>query len=361
MFSISIEAVVKAYLLPLISLIYPAVKARGTSPKPTRAQPKFWMPSFRSPHTLPTEIILQFAELLDEASLLALRHTNRDLFYIISLTPDQNSRLPEVSYLAALRRLLQRLTDGYDKDRQGFCTTCREHRPLTSFSLSEVMALNRFQQASCLQHNQFWWCPHMSCDYQSMVDPYGIGGGHPYCTKCRTTIGHHTFGQGSRFSQAFLKSKVSVALLEHRGGPSMLRDTIQRHCTRALVHEVLDNIPAPICDHHLLSDRKVLDTYDPTDMDLYNIDRHDDRPREEYMRTPRRSDGSCSLCHAMGAQTKFRFQAIAIDSSSDPGHTSILIEVVLIRSFGGCLGYFRRRKSRDRVDEHLRCHGTTQR
>jgi hypothetical protein len=35
--------------------------------------------------------------------------------------------------------------------------------------------------------------------------------------------------------------------------------------------------------------------------------------------------------------------------------------VVLIRSLVGCIGYFRRRKSRDRVDEHLRCHGTTQR
>jgi len=170
MFSISMEAVVKAYLLPLISLIYPAVKPPGTSPKPTRVQPKFWMPSFRSPHTLPTEIILQFAELLDEASLLALRHTNRDLFYIISLTPDQNSRLPEVYQLAALRRLLRRLANEYDKDRQGFCTTCQEHRPLTSFSLSEVMALDRCQQASCLQHNRFWLCPHVNCDYQSMLN-----------------------------------------------------------------------------------------------------------------------------------------------------------------------------------------------
>src|SRR5277367_6432247 len=309
MFSISIEAVVKAYVLPLISLIHPAVKARWASPKPTRAQPKFWMPSFRSPHTLPTEIILQFAELLDDASLLALRHTNRDLFYIILLTPDQTSRLPEVSYLAALLRLLRRLTDGYDKDRQGFCTTCQEHRPLTSFSLSEVMALDRFQQASCLQHNQFWLCPHVSCDYQSMLNRYDYGGGHPYCTKCRTDIDHYTASQGSRFSQAFLNSRVSVALLEHRGGPSMLRDTIQRHCTRALVHKVLDNIRAPICDHHLLSDRKVLDTYDPTDMDLYIYDRHNKPPEE--MRTPRRSDGSCSLCHAMGAQTKFRFEATA--------------------------------------------------
>jgi hypothetical protein len=363
MFSISIEAVVKAYVLPLISLIHPAVKARRISLKPTRAQPKFWMPPFRSPHTLPTEIILQFAELLDEASLLALRHTNRDLFYIISLTPDQNSRLPEVYYLATLRRLLRRLTYGYEKDRQGFCTTCQEHRPLTSFSLSEVMALDRFQQASCLQHNQFWLCPHVSCDYQSMMNTHYSGWGfdgidsHPCLTKCRTVFHHSIASQGPRISLAYLKSSVSVALLEHLGGPSMLRDTLQRHGTRALVHKALDNIRAPICDHHLLSDRKVLDTYDPTDIDLYNNDQHD-LPPEEDMRVPRRSDSFCSLCHAMGTQTKFRFEVTVVDSRSDPGHAFIMIKVVLIRRLGGGRWYSR---LRGRVDEHWRCHGTTQR
>ena len=366
MCSISIEAVVKAYVLPLISLIHPAVKARRISLKPTRAQPKVWMPPFRSPHTLPTEIILQFAELLDEASLLALRHTNRDLFYIISLTPDQNSRLPEVYYLAKLRRLLRRLTYGYEKDRQGFCTTCQEYRPLTSFSLSEVMALDSFQQASCLQHNQFWLCPHKSCNYQSMLDMHDCRWGFDRIdsqsslacpTNCRTVFRHSIASQGSRISLAYLKSSVFVALLEHLGGPSMLRDTIQRHCTRALVHEVLDNIRAPICDHHLLSDRKVLDTYDPTDIDLYNNDQHD-LPPEENMRVPRRSDSFCSLCHAMGTQTKFRFEATVVDSRSYPGHASIMITVVLIRRLGGGLWYSR---PRDRVDEHWRCHGTTRR
>jgi hypothetical protein len=149
MLSVSVEAVIKACLLPLISLIYHGAKAPQTPPKPTQAQPKFWMPSFRSPHTLPTEIILKFAEFLDEASSLALRHRNRDLFYTISLTPDQYSRLPESKYLAALHRL----TVGNDKNHQGFCTTYGEHRPLTFFSVSEVMALNRLQPASCLKHS----------------------------------------------------------------------------------------------------------------------------------------------------------------------------------------------------------------
>jgi hypothetical protein len=357
MLSISIEAVVKAYILPLISLIHPAVQARRISLKPTRAQPKFWMPPFRSPHTLPTEIILQFAELLDEASLLALRHTNRDLFYIISLTPDQNSRLPEVYYLAVLRRLLRRLTYGYEKDRQGFCTTCQKYRPLTSFSLSEVMALDRFQQASCVQHNQFWICPHQSRDYQSMLDEHYGWSARPYCTNCRTVFNHRITRQGRQISQACIKSSVFVVRLEHLGDPSMLRDTIQRHCTRALVHEVLNNIPAPICDHHLLSDRKVLDTYDPTDMDLYNNNLAGGPPPENK-RAPRRSDGSCSLCHAMGTQTKFRFEATVLDSLVSPSHATIMIHMVLIRGLAGGLWYSR---PRGRVNEHWRCHGTTER
>lgn len=165
MSSISIEAVVNAYLLPLISLIYPAVKARPASPRPTQAQPKFWMPSFRSPHTLSTEIIWKFTEFLDEASLLALRHTNRDLFYTISLTSDQYSCLHEVYYLATCQRLIV----GCDKNRHGFCTTCQKHRPLTSFSVSEIMAIDRLEQAGYLRHSQFWLCPHLSYGYESIA------------------------------------------------------------------------------------------------------------------------------------------------------------------------------------------------
>ena len=314
------------------------------------------MPSFRSPHTLPTEIILKFAEFLDEASLLALRHTNQHFFYIILLTPD---RLPEVDYLAELQKLLRRLTDEYDKDRQGFCITCQEHRPLTSFSLSEVMALDRSQQASCIQHNQFWSCPHMSYDYQYMLNQDYNVLDDICCTECRTVFSHST-SQGPRPAGAYLNSTLTVALLEHRGGPSMLRDTIQRHCTRAFVRRLLKNIPAPICDHHLLSDRKVLDTYDPTDIDFYNNNRRGSRPREED-RTPGRSDGFCSLCRAMGAQTKFRFEAITVDSAVDRGGATIIIEVILNRSLGDRLRYSRSQKSRDRMDEHCRCHGTTKR
>src|SRR5436305_5057675 len=75
MSSISVHAVYERCIVPLISRIHHTAKAR-------RASSKHLGPPFRSPHTLPTEVILQIAELLDEASLQALRHTNRGLFYI---------------------------------------------------------------------------------------------------------------------------------------------------------------------------------------------------------------------------------------------------------------------------------------
>jgi len=349
MLSVSVHAAYERCIVPLISRIHHDAKAR-------RASSKHLGPPFRSPHTLPTEIILQIAELLDEASLQALRHTNRDLFYIISLTPDQTSRLPEACYLAALRRL----TVGYDNNRQGFCTNCKQPRPLMSFSVSEVMALDKYQPASCLRHSQFWVCPHVTYDYQDIIklpeEGKGFLGidnwtGHPRCWKCRCGFRHYICS-GRRWSTYYILSNITIAQLERRGGPGMLTDTIQRHCPRALVHKSLCSIRAPICDHHLLSHRTVLDAYDPTDMDLHYP--NDALPPQEHLRTARRSDGSCSFCQAMGVQTKFRFQATAYNF--EPGRTNIVIDVVLTRSLAACS-----RRSQNRPDEHWRCHGMTER
>jgi hypothetical protein len=347
--SVSVHAAYERCIVSLISRIHHGAKARPASSKHLG-------PPFRSPHTLPAEIILQIAELLDEASLQALRHTNRDLFYIISLTPDQTSRLPEACYLAALRRL----TVGYDNNRQGFCTNCKEPRPLMSFSVSEVMALDKYQPASCLRHSQFWVCPHVAYDYQDIIklpkEGKGFCGidwtGHPCCRKCQGDFRHY-FRSGRRFSTHFILSYITVARLERHGGPGMLTDTIQRHYTRALVHKALCSIRAPICDHHLLSHRTVLDAYDPTDMDLHYYP-YDALPPHEHLRTARRSDGFCSFCQAMGVQTKFRFRATAY--SFRPGWTNIEIEVVLTRSLAACS-----RRSQNRPDEHWRCHGMTER
>jgi hypothetical protein len=346
---VSVHAVYERCIVPLISRIHHAAKAR-------RASSKCLGSPFRSPHTLPTEIILQIAELLDEASLQALRHTNRDLFYIISLTPDQTSRLPEAYYLAALRRL----TVGYDNNRQGFCTNCKEPRPLTSFSVSEVMAFDSYQQASCLRHSQFWVCPHVTYDYQDIIKLPKKGKGfcaidnwtgHPRCWKCRGDF-YHYICSGRMWFTNYILSHITVARLKRRGSPGMLTDTIQRHCTRALVQKALCNIRAPICDHHLLSHRTVLDAYDPTDMDLRYP--YDILPPQEHRRTTRRSDGSCSFCQAMGVQTKFRFQATAYNFQ--PGWTNIVIEVVLTRSLPACS-----RRSQNKPDKHWRCHGMTER
>jgi hypothetical protein len=358
------KAVIQGYLLPLLSLAHHALTAQRASPKPTQALSNFCGPPFRSPHTLPTEIILQFAQLLDEASLLALRHTNRDLFYIVSFTPDQNSYLRESYYLAAL----ERLTNTYDKTRLGFCISCQELRPWTSFSVSEAMALDRFHQASCLRHSKLWICPHVSYDYISMMKlskesffemadwTRHLGCGR---TNCRM-IFDHRIHKGRRPFKHYIKSSISVALLGHYGGPGMLRDTIRRHCTRALVDKVLGNFRVPICDHYLLSDRKVRDTYDPTDIDLTDTNleqynRYGIRCPEERIRTARRSDGSCSFCQAMGVKTDFRFDATTRCGDAGSGKSTINVKVLLTRSLGAYT-----RKSRDRPDKHCRCHGATE-
>lgn len=174
-------------------------------------------------------------------------------------------------------------------------------------------------------------------------------------TECRRNFKHRIYDGRMPF-QYYVRSNLLVAQLVHCGSPSTQRDTIQRHCTRALVQKVLDNIRAPICDHHLLSDRKVLNSYDPSDIDIEEGVPHRILPPPEHMRTSRRSDGSCSFCQAMGVQTNFRFHATTYQSLSYLGEADIRIEVVLTRNLGACLW-----KSWDRPNRHWRCHGITQR
>ena len=128
-----------------MSRIRHAVKAIRRLLIPTRAPFQRRGPPFRSPHDLPTEIILQIADCLDEVSLLALRHTNRDLLYIVLLEPDQVLSLRKT-------RVIGHINNRYDKNRV-HCTGCQRLRPLAAFSLSELIALQSLQQASCLRHS----------------------------------------------------------------------------------------------------------------------------------------------------------------------------------------------------------------
>jgi hypothetical protein len=364
MSSVPINALVDRHLLYLISRMHRARRARRAAPKPTQPQFQCSGPPFLAPHDFPTEIILHIADLLDEASLLALRHTNRDLFYIISLTPDQFSRASEARYLAKMARL----TDGDNKDRLAFCTSCQELRPLTSFALSEVLALERLQEASCLQHTQLWICPHVGYDYKSIMqlplERKGFGAiderdGYPHCgrPRCKRDFRHRILDSGRWPFHYYIETTILISIVfHHRGGPGMLRDTIQRCFTGARVQKAVDDIRAPICDHHLLSDERVHQNYDPADIDLEDFAWHSAMVPMEHMRTVRISDGSCSFCQAAGVQTKFRFRAVAIKCFSDPAMASILLYAVVIRSLGSC-----DQKTPDQSDRHLRFNGLTER
>ena len=112
------------------------------------------------------EITLEIAKFLDDQSLVALRHTNHDLFCTIIPTVDQLSRVREARYLVEFVKL----TNGANENRLGICTDCHELQPFTAFSISETKALGKLRDASCLRHAQFWMCPHVSYSYEEIID-----------------------------------------------------------------------------------------------------------------------------------------------------------------------------------------------
>src|SRR5271163_2417275 len=156
MSSMSTKAIVRRYLPRLLS------QMRHTRLEPDR---NCSGPSFMAPHKFPLEIILRIAVFLDDTSLVALHQTNRDLFYTVSPTADQSLRAHKARYLAESVRLANR----DNKSLVGYCGRCHKLRPLTSFSISEVMALERLEYASCLLHAQLWICPHQSYDYEKRM------------------------------------------------------------------------------------------------------------------------------------------------------------------------------------------------
>jgi hypothetical protein len=332
---------------------------------PTQAQSEYCGPLFRAFQSFPTEIILHIADLLDEPSLLALRHTNRNLFYIISPTPDQISRAREARYVIEFIKI----TEDHNKDSMAFCTSCQELRPLASFSVSEIMMLERLQEASCLRHNKLWICPHVTYDFESIMElPYK---GAFICrtdeSDCLSYFGFRTCdmvfsslileSESERWpSQYWIETEIRMFIVEHLGGPDMRRDIIQRYLTKDRVQKAAKNIHAPICDHYLLSDEQVHNKYDPTDIDLNDHTWHRIDVPDEHMRTVRKSDGSCSFCQALGLQTKFRFVVTSCGKNSSLGTTAVALSAVLVRSLGAY-----EEKTLDQLDAHRRCYAVTER
>lgn len=301
---------------------------------------------------------------------MALHHTNRDLFHIIPLTPDQASSACYARYLAEFANLCS-------KDHQGLCTTCQDLQPLASFSISEVMALERQQHARCLRHSQLWMCPHVSYDYNMIMELGRTGRwikihnytGFPNCgsTRCSHIFRHEFTPDQTSFLDDSIQSTITISEVEHHSGPGMIRDTIRRYFTKARLQTATNMIRAPICDHHLLSDGRVRDTYDPADIDIYDWAWMSVNDALKSPRTVRQSDGSCSFCHALGGQTRFRFVVTIMKSYSShswPGKASIKLEAVVIRSvgpttFGQEEAHFL--MARDQGRKYLRCYGITER
>jgi hypothetical protein len=343
--STSTRAIVGRYLLRLLSRMCHRRLEHG--------------PPFMAPHKFPREIILRIAAFLDDMSLMALHHTNQDLFYTVSPTADQFLRVQKAGYLAESVRL----TNRDNKKLVGFCTICQGLRPLNSFSISEVMALEKRENATCLLHAQFWICPHQGFPYHekpptffdfSRTNPLGLS----ICkeTNCGVVF-RHSHGYANRPSlDHYIKSEIAISRVAHQGRPCTIRDTIQRHLTKDRLQTVINMIHAPVCDHYLLSDEEVRKNFDPADLDLDDqVWRSVHVPREQA-RVIRRSDNSCSYCQALGVRTEFRFLARTSRGSPNPDMVSIWLYAVVVRSFR--LASQIRGKQ---PEEHWRCHGVSTR
>jgi len=322
-------------------------------------------PLFMAPHKFPPEIILHIAVFLDDTSLMALHHTNRDLFYSVSLTADQFLRAQKALYLAESVRLANRDNESL----LGYCGRCHKQRPLTSFSISEVMALERQEYASCLQHAQLWICPHHSYDYGKRMEtlrgcmPFNFSrlGSLPHRADCEVTgcnfVFHHKYVYTKEWPSLdyHIKSEIAMFRVAHQGGPGMITDTIQRHFTKDRLQTVINMIHAPVCDHYLLSDEQVRKNFDPADLDLDDQAWRSACVPRERTRTNRPSDDYCSYCQALGVQTGFRFLARAYNQTIS-GTVMIGLYAVVLRSFGQG-----DRIGREQPDEHWRCHGASER
>ena len=269
-------------------------------------------------------------------------------------------RVQKAHYLAESVRL----TNRYNKHLRGFCVCCQELRPLIWFSVSEMMALERLEDASCLLHAQFWTCPHHSLDYtykesRAYSDflrshPFGLS----YCDnfQCRAVFRHkHIYARWPSLDH-YIKSEIKIFRVVHQGGPCTMRDTIQRHLTKDRLQTAISMIHAPVCDHYLLSDEEVRKNFDPVDLDLEDWIWWSVRLPFETNRIIRGSDNSCSYCQALGVRTEFRFLARALQSYAYPGMAAIELCAVVLRSFA-----METQFGRKPPEEAWRCHGISKR
>ena len=319
---------------------------------------------------LPPEVILHISTFLDAEATVDLHQANRRLFHTMLPSWAQLAEVNEARYIAKWMNVIDERQD----ERSLFCDQCRRWRLRSTFSASEIIRSSQEQEATCQRHARFWLCPHESLTYVDFLKLRTREWRSDYrrprtltqfeCSRSKRTFSHN-FGfwtEGDPW-HIIIDSEIIVAKVEHRTGPNHTWDTICSTFTQANLDSAMSLIQAPICDHLLLSDRRVRNDFSVDEIDVRDwvwFNRGNDmRIGGILYPQAQRKDRSCPICRSMGGFTKWCFQAWVWPSKSiGQGTATIELHVLLSRSVGSTPPSATQGSP---SDVHLRCHGSTDR
>ena len=256
------------------------------------------------------------------------------------------------------------------------------------------MRANKIHEAECLRHAQIWVCPHHSLSYEDfdkLREPYGNYGSYAFrradkTNSCKRHGCRYIFEHGFEIwmpqfpFEDSMDSRIHIASVRYRCGPNHIWDSIRSTFTRANVDRALSLIQAPICDHLLLSDKRISDDFSANDLDMRDYVWSTRMGFLNY-KSAQGKERCCLICQAMGVWTMWRFQVWVKPWAT--GNATIEIHVLLSRSVGsfrqrnglsdGRDGFFdkiiylfspssaeRIYAERNLVNKHRRCHGLTE-
>ena len=262
----------------------------------------------------PAEIILHISSFLDAEATFALQQTNRRLRHTIQPSTKQLTQVHERRYLTKWMDVTK-----HDK-RRLFCNQCREPRPRSAISASEIMRANKIHEAECLRHAQIWVCPHHFLSYQDfdkLREPYGNYGSYAFrradkTNSCKRHWCRYIFEHGFEIwmpqfpFEGSMESRIHIASVRYRRGPNHIWDSIRSTFTRANVDRALSLIQAPICDHLLLSDKRISDDFSANDLDMRDYVWSTRMGFLNY-KSAQGKERCCLICQAMGVWTMWRF------------------------------------------------------
>ena len=313
---------------------------------------------------LPSELLAGILQHLEDVSLVALHQTNRDFFYSLGLDKDAVLNAQEARYDAAVTAFYA----GPESMGPQFCDTCQYNQPMTAFSISQIIQPNRSATYTCIDHARYWLCPHRSIRYQEVNGAYRSShqtlGLFLECEldtcsrmQCQRILGHEAFllpASGNTSYQDVIRTKVLLATALLTVDRNDLPKLINRAFSNDNVKEALSNIPAPICDHYLLSSPQICRNFDPNNID---VEDHLRRKRNggltpEIHRRPRATDGECRYCKDLGVTTQLRFLATAATLNE------LMLELRIVILRGVPIG-FGPGTSETKYWYHAKCHGKT--